>query len=325
LKLPRRRFLHLAAGAAALPAISRIARAQTYPTRPVHIIVGFPPAGGADIAARLIGRRLSERLGQPFVVENRPGAATNLATETVVRAPADGHTLLLAFTSNAINATLYRKLNFDFIRDIAPVAGIMRTPQVLQVSQSFPAKSIPELIAHAKANPGKVNMASGGHGALGHVSGELFKVMTGTNITHVPYRGDAAALTDLLGGQVQAHVSGLASSIGAIRAGQTRVLAVTTAVRSEALPDVPTVSEFVPGYESSAWFGVGVPRRTPAEIVATLNNEINAALADPKIKERLADVSGTVIAGSPADFGQLIAEETEKWGKVVKLVGIQPE
>jgi tripartite-type tricarboxylate transporter receptor subunit TctC len=325
MKPHRRQFLHLAAGAAALAGVSRITWAQSYPARPVRLIVGFAPGGSSDIVARLMGQWLTERLGQPFVIENRPGAGTNIATEAVVRAPADGHTLLLAFTSNAINATLYHKLNFDFINDIAPVAGIMRTPTVLHANPSFPVRNVPELIAYAKANPGKVNMASGGHGALGHVSGELFKAMTGTNMTHVPYRGDAAALTDLLGGQVQIHFSGLASSIETIRAGKTRALAVTTAERAEALPDVPTVSESLPGYESSAWFGVGAPRHTPAEIVDTLNKEINAALADSKLRARLADVGGTVFTGSAAEFGKFVADETAKWAKVVKSAGIKAE
>ena len=325
MRLPRRRFLRLAIGVAALPITCRIAHAQSYPTRPVRIVVGFPPAGGADIAARLVGQRLSERFGQPFVIENRPGAATNLATEAVARAPADGHTLLLVFTSNAINATLYHKLNFDFINDIAPVAGIMRTPTVLHANPSLPVRNVPELVAYAKANPGKVNMATGGHGALGHVSGELFKAMTGINMTHVPYRGDAAALTDLLGGQVQIHFSGLASAIETIKAGKTRALAVTTAERAEALPDVPTVSESLPGYESSAWFGVGAPRHTPAEVLDTLNKEINAALADSKLRARLADVGGTVFTGSAAEFGKFIADETAKWAKVVKFAGIKAE
>ena len=321
----RRQFLHLAAGAAALPAVSRIARAQTYPTRPVRIIVGFPPGGAADIAARLMGQWLSERLGQPFVIENRPGAGSNIATEAVVRAPADGYTLLLVSTSNAINATLYDKLNFNFIRDIAPVAGIIRVPHVMEVNPSVPAKTVPEFIAYAKANPGKINMASAGIGAAPHVSGELFKMMTGVDMVHVPYRGAAPALTDLLGGQVQVMFDTMPSSIEYIRAGKLRALAVTTATRSEALPDIPTVGDFVPGYEASAWYGVGAPKNTPAEIVDKLNKEINAGLADPKMKARLADLGGTVLAGSPADFGKLIADETEKWAKVVKFAGIKPE
>jgi tripartite-type tricarboxylate transporter receptor subunit TctC len=325
MRLPRRQFLQLAAGAAALPAVAHGAKAQSYPARPVRIMVGFPPAGGADIAARLIGQRLAERLGQPFLIENRPGGATNVATEAVVHAPADGYTLLLAFTSNAINASLYDKLSFNFISDIAPVAGIMRTPMVMAVKSSFPARTVSEFIAYAKANPGKVNMASGGRGALGHVTGELFKAMTGVNMVHVPYRGDAAALIDLLGGQVQVHFAGLASSIDHIKAGTLRVLAVTTATRSETLPEIPAMSETLPGYESSAWFGVGAPRQTPTEIVGTLNREINAALADPTIKARLIGVGGAVLPGSPADFGKLIAEETAKWAKVIKFAGIKAD
>ena len=321
----RRRFLSLATSALAVPAGSPVARAQTYPARPVRWLVGFPPAGGGDIAVRLIAQWLSERLGQPFVIENRPGAATNLATEAVVRSPADGYTLLMAFTSNAINAALYDKLNFNFIGDIAPVAGIMRTPMVMQVNPSFPAKTVADFIAYAKANPGKINMASGGNGALGHVSGELFKAMTGIDMVHVPYRGDVAALTDLLGNRVQVHFSGLASSIEIIRIGKLNALAVTTRTRSNALPDIPALSDFVPGYESSAWFGVGAPKNTPAEIIGKLNKEINAALADSKIQARIADLGGSVLPGSPADFGKLIAEETEKWGKVVKFAGIKAD
>ena len=319
----RRGFLQLAAGAAAVPAVSGIARAQHYPTRPVRIIVGFPPAGGADVAARLIGQRLSERLGQPFVVENRPGAATNLATEAVVRAPADGHTLLLAFTSNAINATLYDKLGFSFISDTAPIAGIADTPLVMQVNPSFPAKTVPEFITYARANPGKINMASGSHGALGHVSGELFKAMTGVNLVHVPFRGDQAAITALLAGDVQLHFAGVISTISHIKAGKLRALAVTTATRSHTLPDVPTVGEFLPGYQSSAWFGIAAPKNTPAEIVQKLNTEINLALADPKIRAQLIGLGGTVLGGPPGNFGKLIADETEKWAKVIKFADIK--
>ena len=297
MKLPRRKFLHLAAGAAALPAVSRVAWAQAYPTRPVRIIVGLPPGGATDIVARLIGQWLSERLGQPFVIENRPGAGTNIGTEAVVRAPPDGYTLLLVGRRNAINATLYDKLNFNFIRDIAPVAGIIRVPLVMVVNPSVPAKTVPEFIAYAKANPGKINMASAGIGTPGHVAGELFKMMAGVDMVHVPYRGAAPALTDLLGGQVQVMFGTTVSSIEHIRAGKLRALAVTTATRSEALPDIPTVGEFVPGYEASAVFGIGAPRNTPAEIVDKLNKEINAALADPKIKARLADLGGAVLAG----------------------------
>ena len=325
MKLPRRNFLHLAAGAAALPVVSRIARAQTYPTRPVRIIIGFAAGGPADIVARLIAQWLSERLGQPFVIENRPGAGTNIATEAVVNAPADGYTLLLVHAANAINATLYDKLNFNFIRDIVPVASLMRAPTVLEVNPSVPAKTVPEFIAYAKANPGKLIMASGGIGAPSHVFGELFKFMTGVNLVHVPYRGAAPAVTDLLAGQVQVYFDPIPNSIGYIRAGKVRPLAITSATRSEALPDVSTVSEFVPGYEASFWFGIGAPKATPAEIVDKLNKEINAALADPKMKARLADLGGTVLAGSPADFGKFIADETEKWAKVIKFAGIKAE
>jgi tripartite-type tricarboxylate transporter receptor subunit TctC len=324
MKVSRRDALLLMTGAATLPA-SRFARAQTYPSRPVRIIVGFPPSGGADVSARLIGQWLSERWAQPFVVENRPGAATNLATEAVVRAPADGHTLLLAFTSNAINATLYDKLNFNFVADTVPVALITRTPSVMVVNPALPAKTIPEFVAYAKAHPGKLSMASGGHGALGHVAGELFKTMAGVDMVHVPYRGDAAALTDLLGGQVQVHFPGLVSAIEQIKAGKIRALAVTTTARSEALPDLPSLSEFVPGYDSSAWFGIAAPKHTPAAIVDKLNREINAALADATIKTRLVNLGGIVTPGSAADFGKFIADETEKWARVVKSAGIKAE
>jgi tripartite-type tricarboxylate transporter receptor subunit TctC len=325
MKLPRRNFLRLAAGAAALPAVSRIARAQAYPTRPVRIIVGFAAGGGSDILARLIGQWLSERLGQQFVIENRPGAGTNIGTEAVVRASPDGYTLLLVNASVAINATLYEKLNFNVIRDILPVAGISREANVLAVHPSVPAKTVPEFVAYAKANPGKINMASSGNGTSVHMSGELFKMMTGVNMVHVPYRGGAPALTDLLGGQVQIMFSSMPSSIEYIRAGKLRPLAVTSATRSEALPDIPTVGDFVPGYEASNWWGVGAPRNTPAEIIGKLNKEINAAFVDPKMNARIADVGGMVLAGSPTDFGKLIAEETDKWGKVVKFAGLKPE
>jgi tripartite-type tricarboxylate transporter receptor subunit TctC len=325
MKLPRRNFLYLAAGAAALPAVSRVARAQAYPTRPVRIVVGLAPGGTNDIVARLMGQWLSERLGQPFVIDNRPGAASNIATEAVARAAADGYTLLLSSVNNAISATLYERLNFNFIRDITAVAGILRTPNVMVVNPSVPAKSVPEFIAYAKANPGKLNMASPGNGTSLHVVGELFKMMTGVNMVHVPYRGGGPALTDLLGGQVQVYFTGTVSSIEYIKTGRLRALAVTTATRSEALPDVPTVSEFVPGYEASGWFGVGAPKSTPTEIIDKLNNEVNAALADPKMKARLADVGGTALSGSPADFGKLIADETEKWAKVIKFAGIKAD
>jgi tripartite-type tricarboxylate transporter receptor subunit TctC len=325
MKLPRRTFLHLAAGAAAFPATSSIAWAQVYPTRPVRIIVGFPAGGPNDIYARLIGQWLSERLGQQFVIDNRPGAAGNIATEAVVRAPPDGYTLLQVSTAAAINSALYDKLNYDFIRDIAPVAGIIRTSQIVIVNPSISARTIPEFIAYAKTNPGKINMASPGSGTLPHLAGELFKMMTGVNITLVYYRGDAPAITDLLGGQVQMMISAPTASIEYIRDGKLRALAVTTPTRWEGLPDIPTVGEFVPGYEASPWFGVGAPKRTAAEIVEKLNKEINAGLADPKIKARLADLGGTVLPGTPADFGKLIADETEKWGKVVKFTGIKAE
>jgi tripartite-type tricarboxylate transporter receptor subunit TctC len=325
MKLPRRNFLHLAAGAAALPAVSRVARAQTYPSRPVRIIVGFAPAGAQDILARLIGQWLSERLGQTFVIENRPGGGGNIAAEAVVRATADGYTLLLVGPPNAINATLYEKLNFNFLRDIAPVAGIVRAPNVMEVNPSVPAKTVSEFITYAKASPGKVNMASAGNGTGPHMAGELFKMMAGVNVVHVPYRGSGPALVDLLGGQVQVMFDALPPSMEHIRTGKLRALAVTTAVRSPALPDVPTVSEFVPGYEASASFGVGAPRSTPADIVEKLNKEINGALADPKLKARLADLGGLTLPGSPADFGKLLAEETEKWGKVVKFSGAKPD
>jgi tripartite-type tricarboxylate transporter receptor subunit TctC len=325
MKLPRRTFLYLTAGAAALPAVSRIARAQAYPTRPVRIIVGFPPAGGADIVARLIGQWLSERLGQQFIVENRPGAGSNIGTEAVVRAPPDGYTLLLVTSPNAINATLYDKLSFNFTRDIAPVAGLTRDPNVMEVNPSVPVKTVPEFIAYAKANLGKINMASAGNGTGGHVAGELFKMMTGVNMVHVPYRGAGPALTDLVGGQVQVMFDVMTSSIEHIRAGKLRALAVTSSTRSEALPDVPTMGEFVPGYEASNIRGVGVPRNTPAEIIDWLNKEINAGLADPKMKARFADLGATVLAGSPADFGRLMAEEVEKWAKVVKFSGARPD
>ena len=325
MKLPRRNFLHLVAGAAALPAISRAARAQTYPSRPVRIIVPFAPAGSTDIVARLMGQWLSERLGQQFVIDNRPGGGGNIGTEAVVRAPADGYTLLMVGGWNAINATLYDKLSFNFIRDIAPVAGINREPYVIAVHPSFPAKSVPEFIAYAKANPGKVSMASAGIGIPGHVSGELFKMMAGVNMVHVPYRGAAPALADLLAGQVQVTFASMTSSVEYIRAGRLRALAVTTATRSEVLPDIPTVAEFVPGYETSNWYGIGAPKNTPAEIVAKLNTEVNAALADPKIKARLADLGNAPLALSSADFGKLLADETEKWGNVVKFTGSNPD
>jgi tripartite-type tricarboxylate transporter receptor subunit TctC len=325
MKLPRRDFFHLAAGAAALPAVSRFAFAQTYPSRPVRIIVGFPPGGPGDIVTRLMGQWLSERLGQPFIVENRAGAAGNIGTEAVVRAPADGYTLLLTTVSNAVNATLYDKLNFNFIRDVAPVAGVVRVPNVMEVNPSFPAKTAPEFIAYAKANPNKLNFASGGNGTASHMQFELFKLMSGVSMVHVPYRGSAPALTDLLSGQIQLMFDPMPSSIGHIKAGKLRALAVTTATRSEVLPDVPAVGEFVPGYEASTWLGLGAPNGTPAEIIDKLNQETNAALADPKIKARMVESGGNALAGSPADFGKLIADETEKWGKVIRAANIKQD
>jgi tripartite-type tricarboxylate transporter receptor subunit TctC len=305
--------------------VSRVARAQTYPTRPVRLVAGFPPGGAVDMVARLMGQWLSERLGTPFVIENRAGAGGNIAAEAVVRASPDGYTLLMVNVANAINATLYDKLSFNIIRDIAPVASIMRAPGVMVVTPSVPAKTVPEFIAYARANPGKINMASAGNGSSGHVFGELFKFMTAVNMQHVPYRGGAPALTDLLGGQVQVYFGPIPETIEHIRAGKLRPLAVTTAMRLESLPNIPTVGEFVPGYEASGWHGVGVPTNTPREIVEKLNSEINAALADPKLKARLADLGGVPLRGLPADFGKLIAEETEKWAKVVKFAGIKAE
>jgi tripartite-type tricarboxylate transporter receptor subunit TctC len=325
MKLPRRQFLHLAAGAAALPAVSHFAWAQAYPTRPVRLIVPFAPAGASDILARLMGQWLSERLGQQFVIDNRPGGGGNIGTEAVVRAPADGYTLLIVGAWNAINATLYDKLNFNFLRDIAPVASVIRSANVMVVNPSVPAKTAPEFIAYAKANPGKISMASAGIGTPSHVSGELFKMMAGVDMVHVPYRSAGSALTDLLGGQVQITFPTTVSSIEYIRAGRLRALAVTTATRLEALPDIPTVAEFVPGYEASGWYGIGAPKNTPTEIVDKLNNEINAALADPNMKVSLADLGGTVLALSPGDFGRLIAEETEKWGKVIRAANIKAD
>jgi tripartite-type tricarboxylate transporter receptor subunit TctC len=326
MKLTRRRFSYLLGTAVASPAIPRIARSQTYATRPVRVIVPYAAAGAADIVARLLGHLLAERLGQQVLIENRPGAAGNIGTESVVRAPPDGYTLLLVTSSNAINATLYEKLNFDFIRDIAPVASVMRLPNVMEVNLSVPTTTVPELIAYAKANPNKLNFASGGIGTVLHVAGELFKMMAGVQMIHVPYRGgEAPALTDLIGGQVQMMFGGATSSIEYIRAGKLRGLAVTTVMRSEALPDLPTVDNFLPGFEASTFLGLGVPRKTPGEIVDKLNNEINAALADPIMKARLADLGGAVLPGSPADFGKLIGSETEKWGKVVEFAGIKAD
>jgi tripartite-type tricarboxylate transporter receptor subunit TctC len=326
MKLPhRRQFLHLAAGAAALPVMPRLAWAQAYPTRPVRVIVATAAGGGNDIIARLIGQWLSARLGQQFVVENRPGAGSNIGTEAVVRASADGYTLLLVSASNAINATLYEKLTFNFMQDIVPVAGIMRTPNVMLVNPSIPANTALEFIAYAKANPGKINMGSGGNGTPSHVSGELFKIMAGVNLVHVPYRGLSPAMTDLLGGQVQVMFGGTTASIAYTRTGKLRALAVTTTARSELLPDVPTLADVVPGYEASQWYGIGAPKNTPTEIIDTLNKEINASFGDPKIEARLADLGGTGLLGSPADFAKLIADETEKWGKVVRAANIKAE
>ena len=323
MKLPRRQFLHLAAGAAALPTVTRIARAQAYPSRPVHWIVTAAPGGPADILARLLGSWLSERLGQQFVVENRTGAGGNIGTEAVVRAPADGYTLHLTATSDAINATLDEKLSFNLLRDIAPVASLIRGPFVMVVQPSFPAKTVPEFIAYAKANPGKINFASGGTGFAAHVSGELFKMMAGVEMIHVPYRGQAPAMTDLLGGQVQVMFDPVVSSTTHIRAGRLRPLAVTTSMRSEVLPDVPTVGDFVPGYVASIWFGVGAPRNTPAETVDRLNKAINAGLADPKIKARLTDLGGVPMPMTSAEFGKFLADEVEKWNKVVRAANIK--
>jgi tripartite-type tricarboxylate transporter receptor subunit TctC len=325
MKLPRRKFLHLAAGAAALPAVSRIAWAQAYPSRPVRLIVSIAPGGGADITARLIGQWLSERLGQPFIIDNRPGGGGNIGTEAVVRAPADGYTLLMVSTTHATNAALYDKLSFDLIRDIAPIAGVFRGTFVMVVHPSVPARSVHEFIAHAKANPRKLNMASAGTGTASHLAGELFKMMAGIDMVHVPYRGGGPALTDLIAGQVEVYFATTVASIEYIRAGRLRALAVTGTTRSDALPDIPTVGEFVPGYEAGYWAGIGAPKAPPAEIVDKLNKEINAGLADPKIKARLADLGGDVLALSPADFGKLIADDTEKWGKVIRAANIKAE
>jgi tripartite-type tricarboxylate transporter receptor subunit TctC len=321
----RRQFLHLALGAAALPAASRMAWAQSYPTQAVRIIVPFAPAGTTDIVARLIGQWLSERIGQQFIVENRPGGASNIGTEAVVRASPDGYTLLMVTASSAINATLFDKLNFNFIRDIVPVANVVIVPNVMVVNPSFPATTVPEFIAYAKANPGKISMASAGVGSANHMAGELFKAMAGVDMTHVPYRGGGPAIADLLGGQVQVTFAVVATAVGYIRAGRLRALAVTSAMRVEALPDIPTMAEFVPGYDSSDWYGIGVPKNTPIEIVDKLNKTINAVLAEPKRKAQLADLGGTVIPGSPANFGEFIAAETQKWAKVIQAAKIKAE
>ena len=325
MKHSRRKFLHLVAGAAALPAMPRLARAQAYPAKPVRIFVGFPPGGTTDIAARLVGQWLSERLGQPFIVENRPGASTNLATEAVVRAPADGTTLLAVTSTNTVNATFFDKLGFNVVRDIAMVAGVVRSPLVLEVHPSVPAHSVAELVALAKASPGKMTLASFGTATTSHVAGELFKLTAGINMVHVPYRGSTPLVTDLLGGQVQAAFDNLPASIEHIRSGKLRALAVGTATRSEQLPNVPTVSELLPGFEASAFVAVGAPKATPAEIIERLNKEINACLADAKIKARLADLGGAVFVGSPADLTKYVADETEKWAKVIRAANIKPE
>jgi tripartite-type tricarboxylate transporter receptor subunit TctC len=324
MKLPRRTFLHLAAGAAALPAVSRIARAQAYPSRPVRIIVPYAPAGAPDIVARLTGQWLSERLGQPFIIENRPGAGGNIGTEAVVRARPDGYTLLYVVTANAISATLFDNLNFNFIRDIAPVAGIIRVPNLVSVNLSLPVNTIPQLVAYAKAHPGKLNFGAGKGGTV-PLSGALFNMMAGVNIVHVPYSNQTQAVTDLLANHMQVSFDVMPTTIEYVRTGKLRALAVTTATRSPALPDIPTVGDFVPGYEASSWHGVGVPKNTPAEIVDKLNDEINAALADPNFKAHLADLGGTALSGSPTDFQKLVADETEKWGKVIRAANIKPE
>jgi tripartite-type tricarboxylate transporter receptor subunit TctC len=325
MKLPRRRYLQLALAAAAASVCSHSASALDYPTRPVRVIVPVAPGGGADIVARLTGQWLSERLGQQFIVENRPGGGTNIGTEVVAHAPGDGYTLLLVNLTHAINATLYEKLNYNFIRDIAPIAGIVGVSNVVEIHPSVPVKTLPEFIAYAKANPGKINMGSAGNGSSSHMAGELFKMMTGVNLVHVPYRGQGPAMTDLLGGQLQVIFATTPGTTEYVRVGRLHALAVTTARRAEALPDVPTVADFVPGYESSQWYGLGAPKSTPTEIVDKLNQEINAALVDSKMRTRLADVGGTVLPGSPVDFGKLIADETEKWGKVVKFAGIKAD
>jgi tripartite-type tricarboxylate transporter receptor subunit TctC len=325
MNFPRRQFLHLAAGAAALPAVTRIAMAQTYPTQPVRLVVPFAAGGGTDIFARLMGQWLSERLGQTFIVENRPGAGSNIGTESVVHARADGNTILVHDTSAAINATLYDKLSFNFIRDTSAVACLTLEPLVMEVHPSVPARTVPEFIAYTKANPGKVNMASPGTGTPNHVSGELFKIVADVNMIHVPYRGTGPALTDLLGGQVQVMFGSIPASIEYIKAGKLRALAVTTKTRSEALPDTPTVSDFLRGYEAVSWHGVSAPKSTPADIVDKLNREINAGLANPQLKARLADLGGIPFPGSPSDFGKFIADETEKWGKVIRAGNIKPE
>jgi len=321
--LPRRKFLHFAAGAAALPATSQMARAQAYPARPVAIIVGFPAGGGSDMAARLTGQWLSQRLGQSFIIENRSGAGSNIAAEAAAQAVPDGYTLLLVTAANTINTTLHHNLSFNLIRDMVPIAGVMRLPNVMVVNPRVPASTVPEFIAYARANPGKINMASGGYGTMIHVAGELFKMMANVDLVHVPYQGGAPALTDLVGGQVQVMFDLMSASIGFIRAGELRALAVTTANRSEVLPELPTLAEFLPGYEASSWHGLAAPRNTPSKIIDTLNRESNAGLADSKFKARLADFGGKPLAGSPTEFGKFIVEETTKWAKVIKSANIK--
>jgi tripartite-type tricarboxylate transporter receptor subunit TctC len=325
MNLPRRKLLTLAVGVATLPFVPHIACAQNYPSRPVRIVVGFPAGGATDIGARLIGQWLSKRLGQPFIIENKPGAGTHAATESVVRAPADGHTLLMATGSNAINAALYEKMSYNFLRDMAPVAAIMRSPLVMEVHPSVPARTVPEFIAYAKANADRISMASFGTGGSGHLAGELFKIMTGLEFTHVPYRGSAPMVIDLVGGQVQGAFDNLAASIEQIKAGKLHALAVTTTMRSSALPDVPAMAELLPGFEASAWIGIAAPKDTPQDVIGLLNREINAGLADPRIKARLAELSGMIVGGSVADFENLIVAETEKWGSVIRKAHIKPE
>jgi tripartite-type tricarboxylate transporter receptor subunit TctC len=321
MRFPRRQFLRLAGAAAALPAVSRLARAQAYPSRQIRLIIGYPPGGSADITARLMAQWLGERLGQPVIIESRPGGGTNIATEAVINAPPDGYTLLLVAPANAINATLYEKLNHNFLRDIEPVAGLIRFPNVVVVNPDVPVKTIPELIEYAKANPGKLNMASSGNGSTIHMSGELFKMMTGVNMVHVPYRGGALALTDMIAGQVQVMFDNIPTAMEFVRGGKLRGLAVTGAARSETLPELPTVADFLPGYEATSWYGLGAPKGTPADIVDKLNREVNAILADPKTKARFAELGAILLPGTPAEFGKLVADETEKWGKVVTFSG----
>jgi tripartite-type tricarboxylate transporter receptor subunit TctC len=321
MRFPRREFLRLAGAAVALPAVSRLASAQAYPARSVRLIIGYPPGGSADITARLMTQWLTERLGQSFIVESRPGGGTNIATEAVINAPPDGYTLLLVAPANAINATLYEKLNHNFLRDIEPVAGLIRFPNVVVVNPSVPVNTIPELIAYAKANPGKLNMASSGNGSTIHMSGELFKMMTGVDMIHVPYRGGALALTDMIGGQVQVMFDNIPTAAEFVKSGKLRGLAVTGATRSEVLPDLPTVADFLPGYEATSWYGLGAPKGTPPDIIEKLNREVNAILAEPKAKTRFLEIGASLLPGSAADFGKLVADETEKWGKVVKFAG----